>query len=196
MLTIEKQMTADEFWEFCSLPENRDRFWELVKGVIVEMSAAGFLHSLIAMFIAVALSNFVRPRDLGYVTGEQGGYIIERFPDTVRAPDVAFIGKERAVMTSKFAPVPPDLAVEVISPNDSWKELRDKALEYLRAGVRMVWLVDPVGQTAEIYRPADDGSVNLRVIGIDGVLEGVDVLPGFSLAMRDLFATTPENTEA
>ena len=104
--------------------------------------------------------------------------------DSVFVPDAAYISKQRLPeIPDQEVPIPPDLAVEVKSPSDSKRKMRQKAEKYLAFGTRLVWLVFPHEQLVEIYTPDQD----VLTIGIDGVLDGADVLPGFSLPVRDIF---------
>jgi Uma2 family endonuclease len=137
--------------------------------------------SEIAMLIGAMLLVFVRENDLGRVTGADGGYVVsgDRY-----IPDVAFISKERQPEPSHAAynPNPPDLAVEVLSPTDAPEVVRIKIVNYLHAGVT-VWLVNPDKRQVEIYVPGQMADT----VGIDDTLDGGDVLPGFRLAVKDIF---------
>jgi Uma2 family endonuclease len=157
---------------------------ELIDGEIKKMSLAGFAHGRIDALVAANLSTYVRERGLGEVTAAETGFILRRNPDTVRAPDVGFIIKERVVETNGYFPGPPDLAVEVISPNDTYTEVDAKVLDWLRSGVRLVIVIDPSKRSAVIHRSMTE---TLR-IGVDGMLDGGDVVPGWQLRLRELFA--------
>src|SRR5262249_7410152 len=109
---------------------------------------------------------------------------LRRNPDTVRAPDVGFVSKDRLVPTTNYYPGPPDLAVEVISPNDTYTEVDAKVSDWLRSGVRLVIVLDPAKRSAVIHRSISE---TLRIDG-DGTLDGGDVMPGWQLPMRELFA--------
>ena len=130
--------------------------------------------------------DFVKPRNLGKVFAAETGFFIERDPDTVRAPDVSFLAKERIPsngISAAFVPVVPDLAVEVKSPSDTWRDLDKKAIEFVEAGVRLVWVVDPSTKTARSYRAGRD----VLECDVSKIIPGEDVLPGFELKMKDLF---------
>ena len=144
---------------------------------------ASFEPSRIAARIVRLIGNFIDERDLGYVTGADGGYIMPN--GDVLIPDVAYISKERMpAEPQREAPVPPDLAVEVKSPTDSKRQMRKKAERYLDNGARMVWLVFPEDQLVEVYVPDED----VKTFGLDTALDGGEVLPGFTLAVRAIFA--------
>jgi Uma2 family endonuclease len=174
------RITAAEFEAFVDLPENIDKLFELIGGEIVEVPSNPFV-SHISISIAAPLKMFVKEHDLGHVTGEAGGYMVsgERY-----APAVAFISKKKPLAKEGYNPAPPDLAVEVDFPSsyESQRNLRTKIVNYLAAGT-VVWLVLPESQEVEIYEPGQPK----KTIGLDGVLEGGDILPGFKLAVKDIF---------
>ncbi|MCL4247117.1 MAG: Uma2 family endonuclease [Anaerolineae bacterium] len=158
---------------------------ELVEGVLVEMPPASSIHSIISALLIRLLGNFVAENRLGgYVTGEQGGYQLAEAPDTVRAPDAAYISKARAPeLTSTYFKGAPDLAVEVISPNDKATDVQEKIDEYLQHGSRLVWAIYYKTHVVVVHTPA--GS---RTLHENDTLDGGDVLPGFSLPVREIFA--------
>jgi Uma2 family endonuclease len=159
---------------------------ELLRGELIMMSPAGFEHGRIAAVLGAALTGFVRQRGLGVVTGAETGFQIGRNPDTVRAPDAAFVRAERAPAerTRGFFDGAPDLAVEILSPSDRASEVNAKVQEWLGAGCRMVWVVDPETRTVAVWR----GRNEIAVFGAADVLSGSDVLPGFSMPVADIFA--------
>jgi Uma2 family endonuclease len=160
---------------------------ELVEGVLIEMTPAGGEHGGLASEALRLIANNVRERKLGYTTAAETGYILFKNPngkDTVRAPDVGFVAAHRLPkgLPSSYIPCAPDLAVEVVSPNDSAAEIHDKVSDYLRYGTRMVWVFYPTSKSGVAYTP--DGA---QVVDSDGTLDGGDVLPGFTLALKDIF---------
>lgn len=181
MSVQEKRYTLDEFHAFTERAENRDRLFELIDGVIVPKMAS-FTPSYIAGRFIRFMGVYADDNDLGYVTSSDGSYILS--PGDEFIPDAAFVSKLRlsSFPTREFQG-PPDLAVEVKSPTDSKRELRRKAEDYLRYGTKMVWLVFPDEQRVEVYVPDQD----VVEVGIDGVLDGGDVLPGFQLPVRMIF---------
>jgi Uma2 family endonuclease len=159
---------------------------ELVLGRIVPMSPTGGEHGRIEGNFFRALDGFVRPRRLGRVLVGEVGVFTRRNPDTVRGADVAFISNERYARlesTRGFLRVPPDLVVEVRSPDDSVAALDRKAQEYLAAGVRLVWVADPDRKSVRVHRPGAD----MRELHAADQLTGDDVLPGFDVAVATLF---------
>lgn len=183
-MAVEKQLiTTDEFERIANLPENADKTLELINGEIIEKMPSNPRSSAIAILIARKVGDFVDDHDLGHVTGEAGRYIISE--TNTFAPDVAFISKERQPVLpyeEGYNPIPPDLAIEVISPSDSYSEVATKVAAYLRNGTRLVWVFDPENETATVHSPN-----RVRVLKIDDALDSGDVLPGFKLALKDIF---------
>lgn len=150
------------------------------------MSPAGFNHGGIAGNIGLALGAFVKPRALGMVATAEPGFQIAHEPDTVRAPDVAYVRAERIPSggVKGFFQGPPDIAVEVVSPNDRASEVMTKAQEWLQAGCSLVWVVDPETRTISIYRSRSE----ITVLSETDTLTGGDVLPGFAVPVAEIFA--------
>jgi Uma2 family endonuclease len=184
MATQLHTMTADEL---LAMPDDGIRR-ELVEGEIREMAPAGFEHSVVAANFATELNQFVRKHKLGAVGTADPTFRLVGEPDTVRVPDVAFVRRERIEqmggLTKGFVSGGPDLAVEVVSPNDRYTEVRAKVREYLAAGTAMVIVLDAEGRSATIYRP---GRAPLELTESD-VIDGEDVVPGWKLPVRDIFA--------
>jgi Uma2 family endonuclease len=161
------------------------RRYELVDGTLVE-KAMGFDESIFGLLLATALINHLGTHDLGKIVGADA--LMRLFPGLVRMPDVAFISWERYPKKKRrrgeIPTVVPDLVVEVLSRDNTRKEMARKLEEYFRAGVRLVWYVDPSKRTVKVCT-ALDRSTLLRE---DQTLDGGDVLPGFSLSIRDWFA--------
>jgi Uma2 family endonuclease len=182
-MLIEKQTyTLAEFEAIDRLPQNADKVLELIDGEIVEKTAAPPFYSATASRISRYLLGFIDEYHLGYVTGEAGGYHVS--DRNMFAPDVAFISKERQpdLPREGFNPIAPDLAVEVVSPTDSYKDVAKKVRTYLQNGTRMVWVFEPETETVTVHTP--DGQY---VVDIDGTLDGGDVLPGFKLPLKKVF---------
>jgi len=174
--------TAEDLWRW---PEDGLRH-ELVRGEVVSMAPPGGEHGELAIRLGSALYTHVRAHRLGAVATETG-YILFRDPDTVRAPDVSFVVAERVPrgrLPRGFVEGSPDLAVEVVSPSDSHSEMQERVQDYLRAGARQVWVVEPRTRSVTVYSP--DGSA--RLLREEEALTGGDLLPGFVLPLRDLFA--------
>jgi Uma2 family endonuclease len=175
--TTQKSWTDDELM---ALPGGGK--YELVDGELVHMSPAGARHGDIVTKLLVRLHIFVTERKLGYVFEGQTGY---RFPDgNLRSPDVSFVAAGRLPegIPAGFLHVPPDLAVEVLSPADRAGDVAHKVGEYLGVGVRLLWVVDPDKEGAVVYRPGHTP----RSVRKDGALDGEDVLPGFSYPLQEL----------
>jgi Uma2 family endonuclease len=177
-----EHLPVDEFDRFVLLPENADKLFEYIGGEIVEVVANNY-SSEVAALILMFIGLFVRQNDLGRVTGADGGYHVsgERY-----IPDVAFIAKIRQPEPSREAynPNPPDLAIEVLSPSNSEDDMRIKLVNYLRAGTT-VWIVNCDKKQVEIYSPSPIQAP--KTLDIDGTIDGGDVLPGFKLAVKDIF---------
>ena len=182
MLIAKKTYTMAEFEAIDRLPENADKILELIDGEIVEKMASNPYSSLIASRINRHMGAFAEDNNLGYVTGEAGGYHISE--KNMFAPDVAFISKERQpeLPYEGFNPIPPDLAVEVVSPTDSYKDVAKKVRTYLQNGTRIVWVFEPETETVTVH--TSDGQYT---VDIDGELDGGNVLPGFKLPLKKIF---------
>lgn len=179
------RFTSDE--ELLQSPRDGQKY-ERVDGEL-RVSPAGCRHEGIGAALLVRLWVFVAERSLGYVFGSSAGF---RWPSrhpgqppNVRSPDVSFVAKGRFPderWPVGFADLAPDLAVEILSPNDNSGDVLQKIGEYLDAGTRMVWLIDPETRSAVVYRDM----TTVRTIGEDGALDGADVLPGFACPLKDV----------
>jgi Uma2 family endonuclease len=150
------------------------------------MSPAGFEHGRVVIAITVPLANYLRANPMGVLTGAETGFHIGRNPDTVRAPDVAYISADRVPKTPMkgFFQGAPDLAVEVLSPEDRAAEVLAKAQDWLAAGCRGVWVIDPRTRTVMVYRSRSE----VVILGASETLTGEDPLPGFSVPVAEIFA--------
>jgi Uma2 family endonuclease len=187
MVVQEKFYTVQEFWEVAHLPEYAEKHLELVEGVICEMPPAGGEHGELAGTLLGLIWTHVREHKLGHVTAAETGYILfvnAEGKDTVRAPDVGYISYERMpdALPPTYIPLPPDLAVEVVSPNDKAEDIESKINDYLRANVPLFWFFYPASRTVNVYK-----GKTIRRLGVNDVLDGGDVLPDFSLHLSDLF---------
>lgn len=182
MVIQTRSYTVEEFDEIAELPENADKILEYIGGEIVEVPSNAYV-SKICQIIAGEIYIFMKGKDLGHLTGEAGGYMVsgERY-----APDVAFISKARQPQLAQrgYNPNPPDLEVEVDFPStpESLENLRIKIGNYLAART-VVWVVLPEKKRVEVYVPDQP----VRIIGVDGLLDGGDVLPGFTLPVKEIF---------
>src|SRR6266550_462393 len=159
---------------------------ELVRGQLVVREPPGTWHGAIAANLAYLLGDFVRCHGLGIVLAQDTGFKIGSDPDTVRAPDVAFVTRERVggIPTRGYAQMAPDLLAEILSPDDRPGEVLAKVADWLGAGTKLVWLLDPERREARVYR--QDGS--LSVLLDEDALGGEDVLPGFSCPLAHVFS--------
>lgn len=181
MTTGLRLLTAEDLWQ---MPEGGGHN-ELIEGELRPMTPAGYDHGIIAGRIAWRLRNFVVPNALGDVLAAETGFIVSRRPDTVLAPDAAFVARHRrggAGGDSSFFEGPPDLAVEVVSKWDRIEDLREKARRFVRHGTPLVWVVDPATQTVEVFTPNE-----ARVLDVAQRIDGGAVLPGFSCEVREFF---------
>ena len=159
---------------------------ELIMGVLYETMATGGEHGEIAANLTIALGVFVKPRRLGRLATSDSGVLLERNPDTVREPDIAFFSTEtlpQDVRVRGYYDRPPDLIVEIASPNDSRREVNAKVQMWLSYGVRLVWAVYPATRTVESH--PQRGAPTL-LTDID-TLDGGEVLPGFTCKLSDIF---------
>jgi Uma2 family endonuclease len=176
-------MTAEQLWE---MPEAPGKRYELVKGELVEMPGAAGVHGLIVELVLRLVGAHVRERRLGVVFGDGVGYILGRRPDVVRIPDASFLSHARIPeggVPEGFIPLSPDLAVEIVSPNDTASELWTKVREYLEAGTRLVWVLWPRDRRVTAYAPGGA----YREYSPDDELDGGDILPGFHVRVSELF---------
>jgi Uma2 family endonuclease len=160
--------------------------YELVAGELRTMTPAGAPHGGIVTDLAALLHAYARAHDLGRVVAGDTGYWLSRAPDTVRAPDVAFISKARIPrpLPPGFFEIAPDLAVEVRSPSESRRDIDEKLADYRQAGVRLIWVIEPSSRTVTVYY----GDGTNQTFAAHEVLDGADVLPGFAVPVDRLFA--------
>ncbi len=181
-MTTQVQTTADELLR---LPSGKGRY-ELIRGELIEVAPAGSEHGNLAMDFGTLLNVHVRLHKLGKVYAAETGFKLATNPDTVRAPDVAFIGQTRLDEVGPvkgYWPGAPDLAVEVVSPNDLYTEVSEKVAEWLQAGSKMVVVVNPrIRQVLVHLSPTE-----VTVLGMEDTLGGGDVVPGWTLPIRELF---------
>jgi Uma2 family endonuclease len=166
------------------LPRGTWRY-ELVRGELRRMSPAGHAHGRVAARLTASLGSFVDSHDLGAVYAAETGFLLARSPDTVRAPDVAFVRADRlaAAPAEGFFPGPPDLAVEVVSPSDSYSAVEEKVFEWLDSGCRIVVVLDPRRQVATLYRSRQ----TISLLSPPNLLSAEEVVPGWSVPLAQLF---------
>ena len=170
--------------DLAGLDDTPGRF-DLIRGELIEMPPAGAEHGDITHEISRTVGNFVVDKNLGKVYAAETGFIIGRNPDILLGPDIAFVRRDRLPRERHpgFLELAPDLAVEVVSPSDRQRDVTRKVIEYLDAGVRIVWLVDPADKVVTVFTSDRKSST----LSNEDVLDGGDVLPGFRLPLADVF---------
>ncbi|MBX9628560.1 MAG: Uma2 family endonuclease [Gemmataceae bacterium] len=185
--TATKLLTAEEFARLPDPPDGSKQ--ELVKGEVVTMPPPSFAHGKVQGNVYYALETHNRARSAGHVTVESG-LVTERDSDTVRGPDVAFWSFERVPAghdPGVYPAVAADLVVEVLSPGNTRRQVRDKLREYFAAGVRLVWVADPDDRSVTVYTRPGGGTV----LWEDDTLTGGDVLAGFTCPVAEFFRGVP-----
>ena len=180
-MTTKTLLTAEEL---LNLPKQQR--CELINGELIEMSPSGYWHAHILFLIGAKLQGYLEQNPIGMGFGGEGGFLISRDPDTVRAPDVAFVLRERVPeqFETGYFPGSPDLAVEVISPRDASTEVAEKVAMWLQAGTRVVWTVDPQRKRATIHE-LDHGDVVSRE---SAQLSCETLLPGLTIAVEEILS--------
>ena len=182
MVVRRKPVTAEELLR---TPDDGLRR-ELIRGEVRTMAPAGYQHGRIAQNLASSLDRHVRERGLGVVLAAETGFKIVGNPDSVRAADAAFVSVERAEAAGEVAgywPGAPDLAVEVVSPNDRFAEVEEKVADWLTAGTRMVIVVNPRARTVTVRLSESEA----RILSEEEILDGGQVVPGWTLSVSDVF---------
>lgn len=177
-----ERITVEQFEQLIAQPEYAERLFEYIGGEVVEV-VSNPRSSAVAALILAEIVFFLKGKNLGYVTGADGGYIVA---DERYIPDVAYISKARqaTLVAEGYNPQPPELAVEALAPSNIPALMRIKVANYLAAGT-VLWIVDPDTQIVEVYTPGEP----VQQLDIKGTLDGADVLPGLQIAVRDIFPT-------
>ncbi len=182
-MVVKQLMTAEDVW---GLPEKPGIRYELVAGELIEVPGASLMHAFLAKHVVNLLDSVVVAHDLGVVVGDGAAFLLRRYPDLLRIPDAAFVSWDRLPnrkLPESFVSLVPDLAVEIVSPNDRADEINEKVHEYLDAGTRLVWVLWPRRRMVSVHEPDRD----VRELSVDDYLDGGDVLPGFRVRVADLF---------
>jgi len=182
IIASERKTWTDE--EFMALP--KDERYELVNGKLVAMGNSGMEHGEIGSFLGGSLSLYVRSNKLGAICDSSTAFTMKS--GNKRSPDVSFIAKERLQgikrLPKGYFQGSPDLAVEILSPSNTVEEIHDKIVEFFENGTRLLWVIHPDEQYVLVYHsPSPD-----RLLRLEDFLDGEDVIPGFSLAVAELFA--------
>ena len=190
-MTIQDRVyTNEEFLAYSRLPENADRNYELIHGVIVEMPSPSPLHGWIVAQIVFLLRLYLSEHNIGDAFGDAND--VDLAPGFVFKPDASFFSREQLPALPDTFRISPDLAVEVVSPSNTETEMLFKVEKYIQYGSRLVWVVYPEKRVVVVYRPATDGGgLALQKLTADDTLTGEDVLPGFSTLVHKLFPELP-----
>jgi Uma2 family endonuclease len=184
MPSLKERYTIHDLAQVAALPENHGKLLELIDGEIIEKMGS-FIPSTLAMKLGAYLLAYLAQNPIGYITGADGTYILSESNKPM--PDVGYISKARlTALPQREVPIPPDLAVEVVSPNDALQEVRRKVYMYLEHGVQEVWVVYPEDQTLDVYTPTPEGA-SIRHLKQADTLTGGVLLPGFTLPLSQLF---------
>lgn len=169
--------------DLATLPDDGKRY-ELNQGELVVMPPPKPDHGKVVIKIGALVLTFVESHDLGEVMTE-AGFLLATNPDTVRAPDIAYVAKSRIPATQgEYYPFAPDLAIEVVSPANTDDEIAEKIAQYFAAGARQVWVIYPRARVIYVYRSAKE----VTIFDVNDTLEGGDLLHGFAVSVRDIFA--------
>lgn len=182
MSTAAHLLTAEELFR---MSEEESRWCELVEGEIVRMSPPGFAHAIVSQRVSLLLLEFVDRKRIGQVVIAEAGFLIGRSPDTVMAPDGAYVRQERinAIgLTAAYFPEAPAMVFEVVSPTDRVSEVGRKMRRWLDGGVELAWVIDPAARTVTVYQAIND----IQVLTEKDSLTGGSVLPGFECRVADL----------
>ena len=181
--TKKKLLTAEEFMLLPDPPDGAQQ--ELDRGEVVTMPSPKARHGICCIKVGRKIGDFVEKKKLGHVASSDSGVILERNPDTVRGPDIAYYSFKRVPKVPEaYFEVAPDLVVEVVSPDDSFSKLQRKVRQYLASGTPLVWIVDPELRTVTLHRSSE----RAQTLEEGETVTGEKVLPGFSCRVAEFFA--------
>ena len=188
-MPVRRRPPQEKIWtaqDLLALADDENRY-ELVRGRLTMMTPASTRHGKFAARLVGALVSYIEKHSLGEVYTAEPGFELESDPQTIRAPDVAFVRQERIPPEGEpegFWAIAPDLVIEIISPSETAKMVHEKVADYLRAGTQLLWLIYPASQTVMEYRPP----MEARRLTIEDDLDGSNVAPGFRYPLAKLFA--------
>jgi Uma2 family endonuclease len=190
--TATQLMTAEEFFDWANRPENAGKHYELERGRVVEVSRPGERHAIVCLNVGYVLASYIRQRRKGYAGSNDAGILWERDPDTVRGPGLFFYDENRRYKdyNPRYSDQPPTLVVEVISPNDKMNRVVKRVTQFLKWGVKLVWVIDPEERTIAVYETGRTP----EVFDADQELTGGMVLPDFRCRVDALFYTAEEES--
>ncbi|MCA0458216.1 MAG: Uma2 family endonuclease [Chloroflexi bacterium] len=186
MVLRDRRYTVADLREIEQRPENHDKTFELINGEVREVTAPEVIHNYIISLLVRKVGRYLDDHDLGLIFGDNMSYTLANGDELI--PDASFVAH-----TQITHPLPkrfhfaPDIAVEVSSPSNSERELLEKAESYLESGSKFVWIAYPIKRVFDVCHLTEDGSLIVRKVEIDGVLNGEDMLPGFTVAVKDIF---------
>ena len=190
----QQQMTVEEFFDWTHREENRDRFFELERGAVIEMPPPGKYHGFVCMNVGAILHSYAAEQGSGYVCSNDAGVVTERNPDSVRGPDLSDYEDAQTAgdIDRGYGHRPPRLAVEVLSPHDRVNPMLQRVAELLRAGVGMVWVIAPEPRDISLCRPSQEP----QLLSADDTLTAEDVLPDFACPVAQIFEMPGQGEKA
>ncbi|MBI1282170.1 MAG: hypothetical protein GC179_28850 [Anaerolineaceae bacterium] len=189
MVLRERRYTLADLREIEQRPENVDKTFELINGEVHEVTAPEVIHNYIISMLVRKVGRYLDDNDIGLIFGDNISYTLPNGDELI--PDASFVAHSHITypLPKRFH-FAPDFAVEVSSPSNSERELLEKAESYLQSGSQFVWIAYPIIRVFDVCHLIEDGSLIVRKVEIDGILDGEDVLPGFKLAVKDVFPPT------
>jgi Uma2 family endonuclease len=186
MVLRERRYTLSDLREIEQRPENVHKTFELINGEIHEVTAPEVIHNYIIGMLVRKVGRYLDDHDIGLVFGDNMSYTLSNGDELI--PDASYVAHEKITypLPKRFH-FAPDFAVEVFSPSNSERELLEKAESYLQAGSKFVWISYPTKRVFDVCHLTEDGSLLVHKVDINGTLDGEDVLPGFKLAVKDVF---------
>jgi len=186
MVIVNPDKPVDEQFELIiNAPENADKRFEMLRGVICEVNNRPPIYPYIGSLIYRMIANFLDFHPLGFAFADGCMFYLPNGDKVI--PDAAFVSKEHVPFVPERYDIAPDLAVEVISPSNKPDDMLLKIESYIECGTRLVWAVYPEEKLVRVWRPDGKGRTSVQKLDLNGILDGEDVLPGFTLAVKDIF---------